>query len=175
MRLAFATKANRTARRRRIDDTATLRDLEFSGRNEASGGAACRLLQFLPVLAADDPRSLRRTNRGASTTLCQELDEGGLERFVRGGDATLSTGTRAVANLVPIARPRFAPRKCTAARHTDAVGWCHATGTSSARSSAARASTLMTGPWAETRCSIGVATSCGSSRGSPSFSHVCAP
>ena len=58
MRLAFATKANRAARRRRIDDTTALRDLERPGRNEASGSAAGRLMQFLPILSADETGGL---------------------------------------------------------------------------------------------------------------------
>ena len=69
MRLAFATKANRAARCRRIDDSTALRNLERPGRNEAAGGAARRLMQFLPVLSADETGGLRRTNRCSSAAL----------------------------------------------------------------------------------------------------------
>ena len=64
-----AAEKNWTARRRRINHSTALRKLERPGRNEASGGAARRLVQFLPVLSADGSSGLRRTDRGACAAL----------------------------------------------------------------------------------------------------------
>ena len=65
MRLTGAAEEHWTASRRRIDDTTALGKLERPGSNEASGGTARRLVQFLPVFSADGSGGLRRTDRGA--------------------------------------------------------------------------------------------------------------
>ncbi len=112
---SLAPEADRPLRPRRIDHHSALRHHDLSGRDQPPRRSPGALHERLPILRGHNARRLRRADRLPCPALLQQLQDCGFERRVHVARLLAPASVAAIADVLPVPRPLFAPFDSTAA------------------------------------------------------------